>query len=237
MRLLACRTFATLGLASSSRWQGGPSLARSLSTASPPEPPSDILDSDSEKRPRSVAGSKSPRPLRPPSRPSRPSSTTRTRTAATTTTTDSVRSSAKPSAAPRPPRSSGEEAPSHGNRKRSLLQPYELSRRLITLCESGDVDLAVTTLQRAPRNAQNIKVWNTLVQKCMDAKKYKLAYKVFIDVRPTIRHHATFVISLLVLVLSLADWAGWVRVCTDETSRFHAERQDVCHNDERLCHR
>jgi hypothetical protein len=172
MRLLACRTFATLGLASSSRWQGGPSLARSLSTASPSESPSDTLDSDSEKRPRSVAGPKSPR--------SRPS-TARTRTAAT----DSVRS-AKFSAAPRPPRSSAEEAPSHGNRKRSLLQPYELSRRLITLCESGDVDLAVTTLQRAPRNAQNIKVWNTLVQKCMDAKKYKLAYKVFIDVRPTL---------------------------------------------------
>jgi hypothetical protein len=179
MRLLACRTFATLGLASSSRWQGGPSLARSLSTASPREPPSDILDSDSEKQPRSVAGPKSPRP-RPPSRPSRPS-TASTRTAAT----DSVRS-VKPSAAPRPPRSSAEEAPSHGNRKRSLLQPYELSRRLITLCESGDVDLAVTTLQRAPRNAQNIKVWNTLVQQCMDAKKYKLAYKVFIDVCPTL---------------------------------------------------
>ena len=204
MRLLACRTFATLGLASSLRWQGGPSLVRSLSTASPSESPSDALDSDSEKQPRSVAGPKSPRP-RPPSRP-RPS-TAGTRTSAT----DSVRP-AKPSAAPRPPRSSAGEAPSHGNRKRSLLQPYELSRRLITLCESGDVDLAVTTLKRAPRNAQNIKVWNTLVQQCMDAKKYKLAYKVFIDVRPTLVIHATSVISLLVLVPSLG-LTGWLGSC------------------------
>jgi len=162
MRLLACRTFATLVLASAPRWQG-PSLVRSFSTS-----PS-ALDSDGKKKqPRSIAGSKSPRPRPPPPR--------TTRTAAT----DSVLHSAKPSAAPRRPGSS----PSHGERERSYLQPYELSRRLITLCESGDVDLAVTTLQSAPRNAQNIKVWNTLVQQCMNAKKYKLAYSVFTDVCP-----------------------------------------------------
>jgi hypothetical protein len=46
------------------------------------------------------------------------------------------------------------------------------------------VDLAVTALQEAPQNAQNIKVWNTIIQQCMDAKKYKLAYTVFTDVRP-----------------------------------------------------
>jgi hypothetical protein len=66
--------------------------------------------------------------------------------------------------------------------KRPLLQPYDLSRRLIALCERGDVNLAVTALQRAPRNAQNIKVWNTIIQQCMSAKKYKLAYTVFTDV-------------------------------------------------------
>ena len=79
--------------------------------------------------------------------------------------------------------SAAEVAPSHEKRKRSLLQPYELSRRLITLCQSGDVDLAVTTLRSAPRNAQNVKVWNTLIQQCMDAKKY-IAFSVFTDVRP-----------------------------------------------------
>ena len=159
MRLLACRSFATLVLASAPRWQV-PGVVRSLSTIRPSAP----LDSDGKKQPRSIPGS-------------------RTRTAAT----NSVHS-AKPSAAPRRPWSSAERAPPHGERERSRLQPYELSGRLITLCESGDVDLAVTTLESAPRNAQNIKVWNTLIQQCMYAKKYKLAYSVFTDV---CSHHSS----------------------------------------------
>jgi len=187
MRLLACRTFATLVLASAPRWQG-PGVVRSLSTIRPSAPPD---YSDGKKQPRSIPGSKSPWP------------TTRTRTAAT----NSVHS-AKPSAAPRRPGSSAEEAPPYGERKRSHLQPYELSGRLITLCESGDVDLAVTTLQSAPRNAQNIKVWNTLIQQCMYAKKYKLAYSVFTDV---CSHHSSSChfrhIPFGRLVLSLAGWS------------------------------
>jgi hypothetical protein len=77
---------------------------------------------------------------------------------------------------------------SSSREKRPLLRPYELSRRLIALCKRGDVDLAVTALQRAPRNAQNIKVWNTIIQQCMSAKKYKLAYSVFTDVCGIIIH-------------------------------------------------
>ncbi len=69
------------------------------------------------------------------------------------------------------------------SKQRLLLQPYELSKRLIALCERGDADLAVNMLQHAPKNAQNVKVWNTLIQQCMDAEKYKLAFHVFIDVR------------------------------------------------------
>ena len=93
---------------------------------------------------------------------------------------------------------SSQKSPSSSSReKRPLLQPYELSRRLIALCERGDVDLAVTALQRAPRNAQNIKVWNTIIQQCMGAKKYKLAYSVFTDV--------CIIPSLLFWFLSLAS--------------------------------
>jgi hypothetical protein len=71
-----------------------------------------------------------------------------------------------------------------GTQARPVLRPYTLSMRLIALCERGDVDLAVDMLKRAPRNAQNIKVWNTLIQQCMDAKQYNLAFRVFTDVRP-----------------------------------------------------
>jgi hypothetical protein len=65
-----------------------------------------------------------------------------------------------------------------------LSETYELSRRLIELCQRGDVDLAVTALQEAPRNAQNIRFWNTIIQQCMKARKFHLAYSVFTDVRP-----------------------------------------------------
>ncbi|KAH9006750.1 hypothetical protein EDB86DRAFT_2793520 [Lactarius hatsudake] len=82
------------------------------------------------------------------------------------------------------------------SKQRYILQPYELSKRLIAICEQGDVDLAVNILQHAPKNAQNVKVWNTLIQKCMDAEKYKLAFHVFVDMKrrgfvPNIRTYAT----------------------------------------------
>ncbi|KAH9179623.1 hypothetical protein EDB89DRAFT_1877476 [Lactarius sanguifluus] len=82
------------------------------------------------------------------------------------------------------------------SKQRYILQPYELSKRLIAICERGDVDTAVHMLQRAPKNAQNVKVWNTLIQKCMDAEKYKLAFRVFVDMKrrgfmPNIRTYAT----------------------------------------------
>ncbi|KAH9045338.1 hypothetical protein EDB85DRAFT_19970 [Lactarius pseudohatsudake] len=82
------------------------------------------------------------------------------------------------------------------SKQRHILQPYELSRRLIALCEQGDVDLALHMLQHTPKNAQNVKVWNTLIQKCMEAEKYKLAFFVFADMKrrgfvPNIRTYAT----------------------------------------------
>ena len=92
---------------------------------------------------------------------------------------------ADPGSAPPRQQTSSSSPPSPSSiGKRPHLEPYELSRRLIELCQRGDVDLAVTTLQKAPRNAQNIKVWNTIIQRCMEAKKYNLAYSVFTDVRP-----------------------------------------------------
>ncbi|KAI0307100.1 hypothetical protein B0F90DRAFT_1685127, partial [Multifurca ochricompacta] len=91
--------------------------------------------------------------------------------------------------------------------KRPVLQPYELSRRLIALCRRGDAHLAVNMLQHAPRNAQNIKVWNTLIQQCMDAKRYQLAYRVFTEMKrrgfmPNIRTYATIMSGYA----TIEDW-------------------------------
>ncbi|KAI9467079.1 hypothetical protein BJY52DRAFT_1111545, partial [Lactarius psammicola] len=92
------------------------------------------------------------------------------------------------------------------------LQPYELSRRLIAHCERGEVDLAVSMLRRAPKNAQNVKVWNTLIQQCMNAEKYKLAFHVFIDMKrrgfvPNIRTYATFMSGYA----TVKDWQPLTR--------------------------
>jgi hypothetical protein len=165
--LLACRT-----LASSSRsWARN--TVRSFATTSP----------------SAALGEKPPRPnaTRPP-RPRSPRQSPRSTTKAPSPAANFARAQSAEHSRQVVPRSRSsaaaeEEAPRHGKRERSLLRPYELSGRLIELCKQGDIDLAVSTLERAPRNAQNVKVWNTLIQKCMDAKKYKLAYGVFTDVR------------------------------------------------------
>jgi hypothetical protein len=76
--------------------------------------------------------------------------------------------------------------PSREEKPRSqirLLEPHVLSARLKKLCDGGRIDTAVSTLKNAPLDAQNTPVWNTLIWECMKAKRFKLAYQLFIDVR------------------------------------------------------
>lgn len=76
--------------------------------------------------------------------------------------------------------------PSHEEKPRSeirLLEPHVLSTRLKKLCDAGQIDGAVSMLKNAPLDAQNTPVWNTLIWECMKAKRFKLAYQLFIDVR------------------------------------------------------
>ncbi|KAI0268192.1 hypothetical protein BC834DRAFT_968402 [Gloeopeniophorella convolvens] len=107
--------------------------------------------------------------------------------------------------------STGAQRPEPGA-TRPPLQPYELSQRLIRTCQRGDAELAWTMLQRAPRNAQNIKVWNTLIQQCMEAKKYRLAFQVFTDLKrrsftPSIRTYATMMGGYA----TIDDWSAFTK--------------------------
>ena len=70
-----------------------------------------------------------------------------------------------------------------------LLEPYELSRRILKLCGQDNIDGAVEMLQNAPLASQNIKVWNTLLVQCLDTCRYQLAFRLFTDVRDTSRVH------------------------------------------------
>jgi hypothetical protein len=67
-----------------------------------------------------------------------------------------------------------------------LLEPHVLSQRLKKLCERGKLDDAVSLLKNSPLDAQNTPVWNTLIWETLKARRYKLAYSLYTDVRPTI---------------------------------------------------
>jgi len=64
-----------------------------------------------------------------------------------------------------------------------LLEPHVLSARLKKLCDANKIDDAVTMLKNAPLDAQNAPVWNTLIWQCMKARRFKLGYQLFIDVK------------------------------------------------------
>lgn len=64
-----------------------------------------------------------------------------------------------------------------------LLEPHVLSARLKKSCEAGHIEEAVSMLKRSPLDAQNPPVWNTLIWECLKAKRFQLAYQLYIDVR------------------------------------------------------
>jgi hypothetical protein len=64
-----------------------------------------------------------------------------------------------------------------------LLTPYALSGRLRGLAERGQLSNAVEMVQNAPMDACNVSVWNTIIFLCMKASRFKLAYKLYTDVR------------------------------------------------------
>jgi pentatricopeptide repeat protein len=66
--------------------------------------------------------------------------------------------------------------------ERRLLLPYALSRRLLKLTQEGKLDEAIEVLQTSPNDAKNIKVWNTMIQQCMNARRYKQAFRLYTDV-------------------------------------------------------
>lgn len=68
--------------------------------------------------------------------------------------------------------------------EKRLLEPYVLSKRLTKLAEQGKLGEAVDMLQNSPLDASNVTTWNTVLLHCMMEKRFKLAYKLFTDVRP-----------------------------------------------------
>ncbi|OBZ76233.1 hypothetical protein A0H81_04014 [Grifola frondosa] len=77
-----------------------------------------------------------------------------------------------------------------------MLRPAVLSERLIKLSREDRLDDAIIMLQNAPLDAQNAIVWNTLIKHVLEARRYKLAYQLYIDMKrrgfsPTIKTYTT----------------------------------------------
>jgi hypothetical protein len=66
-----------------------------------------------------------------------------------------------------------------------LLEPHTLSARLQKLCSKNQIDTAVSMLKNSPLDAQNAPVWNTLIWEAMKARRFKVAYELYIDVSST----------------------------------------------------
>ncbi|RDB22854.1 hypothetical protein Hypma_010203 [Hypsizygus marmoreus] len=82
-----------------------------------------------------------------------------------------------------------------------LLEPHVLSTRLKKLCDANKLDAAITMLKNAPLDAQNTPVWNTCIWESMKAKRFKLGYQLFIDMKrrgfsPTTRTFQTMFTGL-----------------------------------------
>ncbi|KAF8897528.1 hypothetical protein BD779DRAFT_1432978 [Infundibulicybe gibba] len=112
--------------------------------------------------------------------------------------------------------------------KMRLLEPHVLSSRLKKLCDTGHVDSAVSLLKNAPLDAQNTPVWNTLIWECLKAKRFQLAYQLFIDMKrrgfsPTIRTFQTLFSGLS----RIEHWSNHPKQLANARSIYEAFQRHV----------
>ncbi|KAI0068712.1 hypothetical protein BV25DRAFT_1986294 [Artomyces pyxidatus] len=106
--------------------------------------------------------------------------------------------------------------------------PYDLAQRLVKLCSEDRFADAAHALRTAPRYAQNIKVWNTLIQQCMNAEKRKMAYTVFTDLKrrgftPNLRTYNTMMLGYA----SVTKWDRMEKILDSATSVYQQLKKHV----------
>ncbi|KAJ7179141.1 pentatricopeptide repeat-containing protein [Mycena filopes] len=109
-----------------------------------------------------------------------------------------------------------------------LLEPHVLSLRLKKLADDNQLDTAVAMLKNAPLPAQSTPVWNTLIWECMKAKRFKLAYDLFIDMkrrgfRPTTRTFQTMFSGLS----RIEVWSAYPQQLKHARSLYEAYQQHI----------
>ncbi|KAJ7771355.1 pentatricopeptide repeat-containing protein [Mycena maculata] len=109
-----------------------------------------------------------------------------------------------------------------------LLEPHILSGRLKKLAEVNQLDTAVAMLKNAPLAAQNTPVWNTLIWECMKAKRFKLAYDLFVDMKrrgfkPTTRTFQTMFSGLS----RIEVWSAYPQQLKNARSLYDAYQRHI----------
>lgn len=109
-----------------------------------------------------------------------------------------------------------------------LLEPHVLSGRLKKLADNDQLDTAVAMLKNAPLAAQNTPVWNTLIWECMKARRYKLGYDLFIDMKrrgfsPTTRTFQTMFSGLS----RIEVWSAYPQQLKNARSLYAAYQRHI----------
>ncbi|KAK2466207.1 hypothetical protein APHAL10511_001849 [Amanita phalloides] len=109
-----------------------------------------------------------------------------------------------------------------------LLEPHVLSARLKKLCNANQIDAAVSMLKNAPLDAQNVPVWNTLIWEAMKARRFKLGYELYIDMKrrghsPTTRTFQTIFSGLS----RIENWSAHTKQLANSRSLYDAYQKHM----------
>jgi len=87
------------------------------------------------------------------------------------------------------PRKDDSDEPNPRKRERTFtedgkpkLRAYDLTQRLVKLCEEGELNEAIEQLKEMPHDAQDVACWNTIMKHALKDGRYKQAYQLFIEV-------------------------------------------------------
>ncbi|KAI0375704.1 hypothetical protein BV20DRAFT_984638 [Pilatotrama ljubarskyi] len=92
-------------------------------------------------------------------------------------------------------------------RPKRLLKPYEVSGRIIKMCSEGKLEEAYEYLQNLPLDAQNTAVWNTLIQQAGEAKRFRMGYLIYIEMkRRGFKANSSTYATLMSMFLKVDSW-------------------------------
>ncbi|TFY72987.1 hypothetical protein EVG20_g33 [Dentipellis fragilis] len=109
-----------------------------------------------------------------------------------------------------------------------LLLPFELSKRILKKCRQNSIEFAIDLLKNAPKDAQNVKVWNTMIQECLKAGKNQQAFLLFVDMKrrgftPTLRTFATMLLGYS----EITEWKDYSKQLQNVTTVYEQLKEHI----------